>query len=54
MQRWETAPSLAAMDSLARCRAEIAINLLEYFVGASVNESSESVWRGGIMPPDEQ
>jgi hypothetical protein len=30
------------------------VNLLEYFVGASVRESSESVWRGGIMLRGEQ
>jgi hypothetical protein len=30
------------------------VNLLEYFLGASVSESSESVWRGGIVPRGEQ
>jgi hypothetical protein len=46
-KRRETAPSLAATDSLANCHAEYFFNLLEYFVDASVSESSESAWRGG-------
>jgi hypothetical protein len=44
---------LAVTDSLASCRSgKSFFNLLEYFVDASVSESSESMaWR--IMPRDE-
>jgi hypothetical protein len=53
-QRWETAPHwLRWTPSLVVAR-KYFVNFLEYFVDASVSESSESVWRGGIMPRDEQ
>jgi hypothetical protein len=48
---WETAPHwLRWTPSLVVAR-KYFVNFLEYFVDASV---SESVWRGGIMPRDEQ